>query len=98
MQRQLRVDTAGVQTMANRWDASAGELDITAPAALGLSCQASVAAVNVAHADVKAFTAALKTQMSSRATAVTRADTCYVANEADSAGELAAVAPPVAGT
>jgi hypothetical protein len=97
MQWQLRVDTAGVQTMASRWGASAGELDITAPAALGLSCQASVAAVNVAHADVTAFTTALKTQVSSRATAVTKADTCYAANEADSASELAAVAPPVVG-
>jgi hypothetical protein len=98
MQQQLRVDTVGVQLMASRWGASAGELGETiAPARLGLSCQASAAVVDVAHTDVIAFTAALTTQVGGRATAVTTADTCYVANEADSANELAAIAPPAAG-
>jgi hypothetical protein len=53
MQQQLRVDTVGVQAMASRWDAAADELGETiAPAGLGLSYQASAAAVNVAHTDV----------------------------------------------
>jgi hypothetical protein len=98
MQQQLHVATVGVQAMASRWGAAADELGETiAPAGLGLSCQASAAAVNVAHTDVIAFTAALATQVGGRATAVTAADTCYVANEADSANELAAVAPLASG-
>jgi hypothetical protein len=98
VQQELRVDTAGVQAMATRWGVSVGELDETvAPAGLGLSCQASAAAVNAAHADVTAFTAALATQVESRATHVAEADTRYIANEADSTTELAAVTPPATG-
>lgn len=97
MRQQLHVDTAGVQAMAGRWGASVGELNTTAPAGLGLSCQPSAAAVNAAHTDITAFTAALATQVGARATAVTAADTRYVANEANSANELAAVAHPVTG-
>jgi hypothetical protein len=98
MQQQLRVDTAGVQAMATRWGVSVRELDETvAPAGLGLSCQASAAAVNAAHADVTAFTTALATRVGTQATQVAEADTRYIANEADSTTELAAVAPPVTG-
>ncbi|ETZ49797.1 hypothetical protein L838_1903 [Mycobacterium avium MAV_120709_2344] len=53
--------------------------------------------MNAAHADVTAFTAALASQVESRATHVAVAHTYYVANEADSATELAAVTPPVTG-
>jgi hypothetical protein len=92
MPQQLRVDTVGVQAMAGRWDASAGELSETvAPNGFGLSCQPSAAAVNAAHADITAFTAALATRVSVRATHVAEADTRYITNEADSATELAAV-------
>jgi hypothetical protein len=84
--------------MATRWGASVGELNATvAPARLGLSCQASATAVNAAHADVTAFTAALATQVESRATHVAEADTLYIANEAASTTELAGVAPSVIG-
>jgi hypothetical protein len=96
MRQQLRVDTVGVQMMASRWGASAGELGETiARAELGLSCQASATAVNAAHADITAFTAALATHVSARAAHVAGADTRYIANEADSAKELAAVVDPV---
>jgi hypothetical protein len=96
--QQLHVDTAGLQAMANRWGASAGELNETvAPARLGLSFQASAAAVNAAHADITAFTTALATRVGTHATHVSEADTRYMANEADSTNELAAVAHPVAG-
>ena len=94
----LRVDTAGVRAMATRWAASGGELNAAVtPAGVGLSCQASAAAVNAAHADITAFTAALAARVSSRATHVGEADTRYLANETDSARELAAVAPRVIG-
>ncbi|OBH21065.1 hypothetical protein [Mycobacterium sp. E3247] len=88
----VRVDTAALQAMATRWAASAGELQAsTAPTVSGLSCQASASAVNVAHADVTAFTAALANRVHAQATRVTEAGGCYVLNEADSADEMAAV-------
>jgi hypothetical protein len=48
VQQTLRVDTAGVQAMATRWGASAGDLNAAAPSAaeLGLSCQPSTACPN----------------------------------------------------
>lgn len=54
----VRVDPAGLAAMAGRWATAAGELHVP-PTAWGLPSQASVAAVNVAHADVTAFTAGL---------------------------------------
>lgn len=91
----VRVDTAGVRAMAGRWGASVGELSSTvAPAGLGLACQSSVAAVDAAHIDVTAFTAGLAARLGARATGVAHADTGYLANEAVSAAELAAVASP----
>jgi hypothetical protein len=96
VQQELRVDAAGVQAMATRWGVSVGELTATvAPVRLGLSCQASAAAVNAAHADITAFTTALATRVGIHATRVAEADTHYLANEADSANELAAVAGPI---
>lgn len=92
MPRHLRVDTVGVQAMAGRWDASAGELKEPVTAnGFGLSCQPSAAAVNAAHADITAFTAGLAAHVSVRAAHVTLANTRYLTNEADSATELAAV-------
>ncbi len=96
--QQLRVDTAGLQAMAGRWAASVGELnEAVAPMGMGLSCQASAAAVDTAHADITAFTAALAARVGTRATHVAQADTRYLANEAHSANELAAVADSVIG-
>jgi hypothetical protein len=96
MQQMLRADTGGVQAMAVRWGASAGDLDATVtPAGLGLSCQASAAAINAAHVDVATFTAGLAARVGVRATSVTQADSCYLAQETASATELAAVAPPL---
>ncbi len=95
-QHQLRVDTSGVQAMANHWRAAAGELTASAtPAQLGLSCQASANAVNAATNDITAFTADLAIRVSHRADHMAEADTRYLTNEADSANRLAAVAPSV---
>lgn len=97
MQQPLRVDSAGVQVMAGTWGATAGVLEqTTAPVELGLSSQASAAAVNAAHADVAAFTTGLAAQIHVRAVHVAEADSRYTANEVDSANELAAVAYPEA--
>ncbi len=98
MQQPLRVDTAGLQAMVARWAASVGELSGTAaPAGLGSSCQASAAAIDAAHANVTAFTAALTARVGARATRVAEADTRYIGNETHSANVLAAIAHPVIG-
>jgi hypothetical protein len=94
VQQMLRVDTAGVQAMAVRWGASAGDLgETTAPAGLGLSCQVSAAAVDAAHVDVAAFASGLAARVGVHASGIAGVDTCYVAQEAASATALAAVAP-----
>lgn len=94
----LRVDTAGVRAMATRWAASAGELDATvAPAGLGAAGQASAVAVDAAHADVTAFTVSLAARVGTLADHVRVADAGYLANEADAADQMAALAPPVLG-
>lgn len=92
----MRVDSAGVKAMAARWGVLVDGLDSTAAATgLGLSCQPSAAAVNGAHVDVAAFTARLAAQVRARAIGVGQADTRYIANEAESATDFAAVAPSV---
>ena len=98
MSQLVRVDTAGMRAMAARWGASVGELKETvAPAGLGLSCQPSAVAVNAGHADIAFFTAALANRVRTRAIHVAEAESRYLANEADSANELAAVAQWVIG-
>jgi|ERR1700758_4831409 len=98
MQQLVRVDTSGVQALATQWGASVGELNaVAAPTGLGLPCQASAAAVDAAHADITAFSAALATRVGTRAIHVAEADTRYIANEADSANEMTAVANRVIG-
>jgi hypothetical protein len=90
--QELLVDTAGVQAMATRWGASAGDLNkVTAPSGLGLSCQTSAAAVGAAHAAVAAFTAGLALRVDGHASGVTQADASYLAHEADATSALAAV-------
>ncbi len=94
----LRVDTVAVQAMATRWGASVGELNSTAaPTGRGLSCQASVAAVSAAHVEVTAFTAGLAARVGAHSACVGVADAGYVANEADAADQMAAVAPRASG-
>jgi hypothetical protein len=95
VEQTLRVDTAGVQAMAARWGASVGDLNETAaPTGLGLSCQASAAAVDAAHVDVAAFTSGLAARVGQRATGVVQADTSYLAQEAASTAAVAAVFQP----
>lgn len=94
----LRVDSAGLPAMAARWAASAGELNATAvPAGLGLSSQPSAAAVNAAHIDITAFTTALAARVGTHSIHVGEANVGYLANEAESTAEMAAVAPRVIG-
>ncbi|OMC26817.1 hypothetical protein A5739_19330 [Mycobacterium colombiense] len=91
----VRVDTVGLQQIATRWTASAGDLQSsTAPTVSGLSGQASAAAVNFAHADVTAFTAALVSRVQARAARVITGDGHYASNETGSANEMSALAHP----
>jgi hypothetical protein len=89
---QLRVDTAALQVMAAGWGTSAGELiEPAAPAGLTSSSQPSAAAVHAAHADVAIFTADLAARIDMRAQHVTDANTHYIAHDAHSVSELAAL-------
>ncbi len=94
MQQHLRVDPGALQTLTTRWGALVDDLNATAPTGLGLSCQASAAAVSGACGDVTAFSAALAARVGLRASYVAEAETGYLANEATSASMLAAVAQP----
>jgi hypothetical protein len=90
--QQLRVDTAALQAMAASWGTSAGELTETAaPVGLVSSSQPSAAAVHAAHADVAIFTAGLATRVDTRAQHVTDANIHYIAQDAHSVSELAAL-------
>ncbi len=96
--RQLHVETAAVRAMAGRWAASVGELNATVdPAGLGLSHQASAAAVSAAHADIAAFTAGLAARVGTHSVHVGEANASYLANEADAAREMHAAAPRAIG-
>jgi len=59
-----------------------------APSGLGLSCQASAAAVDAAHLDVAVFTAGLAARVHGHANGVVAADASYLAQEAESAATL----------
>jgi hypothetical protein len=95
VERELRVDTAGVHAMATRWGAAVGDLnEVVAPTGLGLSCQTSAAAVDAAHVDIAAFTAALAARVGDRARGVVGDTTSYLAQEAASTAAVAAVFQP----
>jgi hypothetical protein len=88
----LRVDTAGVHAMAARWGGHVDDLGgVAVPTGLGLSCQASAAAVEAAHGDVAAFTAGLASRVGERATGVVQDATSYLAQETASTAAVAAI-------
>lgn len=93
----LRVGVEDVKVMAVRWHAHAAKLGAGAPPPVGLSCQPSAAAVSAGHAALAIAAASLTGRVQANATKVATADTRYLANEASSAGQLAAIAVPVSG-
>jgi hypothetical protein len=98
MEQQLRVGTAAEQMMVARWRGWATDLDTRPPPpGLGLPCQASAAAVDDVHGAIAVAAAALARRVQASATKVSAADTCYLANEASSAAQLAAVSAPETG-
>jgi hypothetical protein len=96
MESVLRVDTAGVRVIADRWQVLAGDLRRGAElgTGLGLPCQPSAAAVTAGHADVVACTAVLAQRLLAGAARVAFADTRYLENDAQSAATLTSVAEP----
>ena len=94
MESALRVDTAGLQAIASRWRAFAGDLNGGGEFGLvpGLPCQPTAAAMNAGHADVTAGTALLAGRLLAGVARVVEADRGYTANEADSAAMLSLVA------
>lgn len=92
MPDQLRIDIAAARTMASGWGTIIGELHaLAAPAELGLSGQASVAAVDAAHAAAAAFRQALAAQVQNRAASVVDACGDFIGNEFGSADEIIGV-------
>lgn len=92
------MDTPAVQAMATGWVAAVGELSVSVPpAGLGLPCQPSAAAVDAAHIDIAAFTASLTARVGTHATHLGETNTAYLANEGESAHQLAGVAPRIIG-
>ncbi|OBH56607.1 hypothetical protein A5685_07775 [Mycobacterium colombiense] len=92
----MRVDAAGIHAMATRWAVLMdGLTDTVATTGPDSSWQPSAAAVNGAQVDIAAFTAGLAAQVSARVAGVDQASTGYVANEAESATDLAAVGQSV---
>lgn len=82
--------------MATRWAVLMdGLTDTVATTGPDSSWQPSAAAVNGAQVDIAAFTAGLAAQVSARVAGVDQASTGYVANEAESATDLAAVGQSV---
>ncbi|ETZ98951.1 hypothetical protein I547_5878 [Mycobacterium kansasii 824] len=96
MQQDLRVDSGGLQTMATRWGAAAGELNATA-APTGRVCRVKPAlSRSTAPTPMSRRSRRRSPPLAiCRAAHVVEADTRYVANETDSANMLAAVASPV---
>jgi hypothetical protein len=90
--KQLRVNTAALQTTVARWSASVGELtENEVPAVTGTARQPSALAVRAAHVGVILFTAELASRIDLRAQHVADANTNFVANEIRSADHLAAL-------
>jgi hypothetical protein len=88
----LRVDAAALRGLAGRWGGLAGELaGGSPPAASGLSYQASAVTVKAAHAAIARYEKSLVARMHAGATHVAEADRRYLACEARSVRELAAV-------
>lgn len=86
------MDIAALHAMAARWGRSAGELTRTGtPADFAAPSQPSAAAVQAAHADVAAFTAAMANQVDARAQHVTDASTRFTAHDAHAVSEIAAL-------
>lgn len=88
----LRVATDQLLTTANDWHGLTGELLTTAsPSGLGLSCQASAAAVNAVHAGVAAAGEAFAARTQITAVKTAAASFAYTSTEADSQDLLDAI-------
>jgi hypothetical protein len=88
----LRVDVAGVQTLAGRTHGLVGGLVVeTAPTGLGASGWASAAAASAVHAAVTATGDALAARTQDTAAKIAAVDAHFAAQEASSSDELTAV-------
>lgn len=92
----VSLDPAGLEWLAGTCTGLAGELTGNASApTVGLPCQATSAAVGIAHADVAATRAMLSSRMVSTSAKLAAAASGYVAQDGDSAAEIAAVGATV---
>jgi hypothetical protein len=88
----LRVATDELLAAASSWHGLSAELlTTTTPSGLGLSCQASAAAVNAVHASAAAAGAAFAARTQLTALKTTAARLAYLSTEANSEHILDAV-------
>lgn len=90
--KRLRVSD-GLQVVASKCNALAGEIAQGAPPASGPSSQPSAAAMKIGHAGVRQAAAAMTARMQATGTDIAFADISYHETEAGSALTLSAVAP-----
>lgn len=90
--KRLRVSD-GLQVVASKCNALAGEVAAGAPPASGPSSQPSSAAMNTGHAGVGQAAAEMTARMEATGTDIAFADISYGETEARSALKLSAVAP-----
>lgn len=76
---------------ASGWHGLAAELGAVAPAEMGLSCQASAAAVNAVHASAAAAGEAFAARTQITALKTAAASLAYVSTEANSADIIDAI-------
>ncbi|WP_373234967.1 hypothetical protein [Mycobacterium marinum] len=88
----LRAATEDIRSIARLWHIQSAGLGVDPPRSAGLPCQSPAAAVNAAHAAITIAAASLKGRVQASATKVAQANTAYLANEAKSAAQIAAVA------
>ena len=87
----LRVATNELLAAANGWHGLSAELGGAVPSEVGLSCQASAAAVNAVHAGAAAAGEAFAARTQTTAAKTAAAGTAYASNEADSSALLGAI-------
>jgi hypothetical protein len=87
----LRVATDELLATARGWHGLSAEIAAVAPSGLGLSCQASAAAVNAVHASAAAAGEAFAARTQTTAVKTAVASAAYVSAEANSKDILDAI-------
>lgn len=91
---EVRVEAEGLLSLGQRCQGLAGELaGSTAPAITGLTCQATVTAVQAVNAEVRSASGAMATRMTATGTKLSEGATRYVSQDELSASSIEAASP-----